>query len=114
MLLKKLLCALAMLLAQTAFAAVDVNKADQSTLETVKGIGSGVSSRILDERKKGTFKDWADLVDRVKGVGDGNAARFSKEGLTVNGVTFTPSASSAKPADKKFGRTEKKSSGATE
>jgi competence protein ComEA len=115
MLFKKLLCALAMLLAQTAFAAVDVNKADQSTLETVKGIGPGVSARILDERKKGTFKDWGDFVDRVKGVGDGNAARFSKEGLTVNGATFTPSASSGKPDNKKFGnKAEKKSAQAKE
>ena len=31
------------------------------------------------------FKDWPDLVDRVGGVGAGNAARFSQAGLTVAG-----------------------------
>jgi len=99
--LKKLLLVLSMLMAHAiAFAAVDVNKADQATLETVKGIGPGVSARILDERKKGSFKDWPDFIDRVKGVGDGNAARFSKEGLTVNGAAFSPSDSAAKPAKK--------------
>jgi len=103
MLIKKLLFVLAMLMAHTAYAAVDVNKADQATLESVKGIGHGMSGRILDERKKGVFKDWPDFVDRVKGVGDGNAARFSKEGLTVSGATYTPSASSSHAkADKKF------------
>ncbi|MET0352252.1 MAG: helix-hairpin-helix domain-containing protein [Rhizobacter sp.] len=102
--LKKLLWMFAVVLATAtplaAHAAVDVNKADQATLETVKGIGPGVSTRILDERKKAPFKDWGDLVDRVKGVGEGNAARFSKEGLTVNGSTFTPSENAGK-ADKK-------------
>jgi len=100
--LKKLLWmfALAVAAASPAYAAVDVNKADQAALETVKGIGPGVSTRILDERKKAPFKDWGDLVDRVKGVGEGNAARFSKEGLTVNGATFTPGSLPPKPEKK--------------
>jgi competence protein ComEA len=100
--LKKMLWVFAMLVATHtgAHAAVDVNKADQAALETVKGIGPGVSTRILDERKKSPFKDWPDLVDRVKGVGEGNAARFSKEGLTVNGAVFVPGDVPAK-ADKK-------------
>jgi competence protein ComEA len=105
--LKKLLWMFAVVLATAtpAYAAVDVNKADQATLETVKGIGPGVSTRILDERKKAPFKDWGDLVDRVKGVGEGNAARFSKEGLTVNGGAFTPSENAGKAEKKgKFGK----------
>lgn len=67
----------------TAFAAVDINKADQAALETVKGIGPGLSAKLLDERKKGSFKDWGDLIERVAGVGPGNAARLSSAGLTV-------------------------------
>ena len=43
---------------------------------------------IIDERKKGDFKDWKDIVDRVKGVGDKNAAKFSEAGLTVNGAAY--------------------------
>jgi competence protein ComEA len=101
--LKKLICTLAMLFAAaTAFAAVDVNKADQATLESVKGIGTKVSVRILDERKKGQFKDWADLMARVKGIKGGAAARLSKEGLTVNGAGYDAAATEAKsPAKKK-------------
>ena len=85
--------------AASAFAAVDANKATQAELETVKGIGPSISGKILDERKKANFKDWPDLVERVKGVGDGNAAKFSTEGLTVNGQGFKGAAApAAKPA----------------
>ena len=82
-----------------AFAAVDANQASQADLETVKGIGPGLSTKILAARKTASFKDWADLVERVPGVGPGNAARFSTAGLTVAGASFQPTASMA-PADK--------------
>lgn len=100
---KRLLAALFALIAATAFAAVDINKATQSELETVKGIGPAIAGKMLDERKKSPFKDWADMVSRVKGVGEGNAAKFSTEGLTVNGQAFNKSAAApaaAKTADK--------------
>ncbi|MBB1076419.1 helix-hairpin-helix domain-containing protein [Rhodoferax sp. 4810] len=99
--LKKILAAVAMLYAAACFAAVDVNKASAAELDSIKGIGPGISTKILDERKKGSFKDWADFVDRVKGIGDGNAAKFSAEGLTVNGDAFKGAAPAAKKADTK-------------
>jgi competence protein ComEA len=100
--IKKLLFALLTLFAATAFAAVDANKADQATLETVKGIGPSISAKIIDERKKSPFKDWADMVERVGGIGDGNAAKFSAAGLTVNGASFKSVKSApTKPADAK-------------
>ena len=100
-LLKTLIAAAALLLSATAFAAVDANKASQAELESIKGIGPAASTRILDERKKSSFKDWADLVDRVKGIGSGNAAKFSTAGLTVNGAAYDAgsAATSAKPAE---------------
>ena len=67
---KQIVVALAALVAATAFAAVDVNKASQAELESIKGIGPTISTQILDERKKAPFKDWNDLITRVKGVGD--------------------------------------------
>ena len=85
---KKILATVAMLCAAVAFAAVDVNKATPAELDGIKGIGPSISTKIIDERKKGNFKDWNDFVERVKGVGEGNAAKFSAEGLTVNGTTF--------------------------
>ena len=65
--IKKLLFALLALFAAAAFAAVDVNKADQAALETVKGIGPAISAKIIDERKKSPFKDWADMVEPRRG-----------------------------------------------
>lgn len=86
-----------------AHAAVDINQASQAELESVKGIGPTMSERILEERKKGAFRDWNDLITRVKGVGDGNATKFSSGGLTVAGNAYSATAKpaaggSAKPA----------------
>jgi len=85
---KRILLSIALLCAGTAFAAVDVNQASVAELDGIKGIGPALSSRILDERKKGPFKNWSDLMARVKGVGQGSAARLSAEGLTVGGASF--------------------------
>jgi len=85
---KKLLLALATIIATMgfAFADVDVNKADQAALDGIKGIGPKMSKTIIDERKKGgDFKDWADFEKRVKGVGEKNSVKFSESGLTVGG-----------------------------
>lgn len=86
----------------TAFAAVDANKASEAELDGVKGIGPVTSRLILAERKKGDFKSWADFIERVKGVGDKSAAKFSAEGLTISGAAYTgPSAAQAKADAKK-------------
>ena len=105
---KKILAVLAMLYAVAAFAAVvDVNKATAAELDSVKGIGPAISSKIVDERKKGNFKDWQDFIDRVKGVGEKNAAKFSTEGLTVNGSSFK-GAAATKKEEKKAAKEDKK------
>ena len=85
--IKKLMLAIAMLVASTsfAFAQVDVNKADAAALDAVKGVGPTMSKAILAERSKGEFKDWADFQKRVKGVGDKTAVKLSQAGLQVNG-----------------------------
>lgn len=102
--------ATALAFAFNAFAAVEANQASQADLETVKGIGPGLSTKILDARKAGPFKDWSDMVERVSGVGPGNAARFSQAGLTVAGAPYQ--AAAAVPSEKsvkavKADRTEK-------
>ena len=99
--LKKLFVLFALFYAALSFAAVDVNKATAAELDAIKGIGPGISGKILDERKKGNFKDWNDLVTRVNGVGETNAAKFSAEGMTVNGQGFKGvAAAPAKKDDK--------------
>ncbi|HEY2928671.1 ComEA family DNA-binding protein [Piscinibacter sp.] len=96
---KTLMATLLAFFAAVAFAAaVDVNKASQAELEAVKGIGPAIATKILDERKKAPFKDWSDMIGRVKGVGEGSAAKFSAEGLTVNGAAFKAGAATKEPA----------------
>lgn len=84
---------------QPAFAAVEINTADQAALDGIAGIGPATSKAILDERKKnGNFKDWSDLEQRVRGIGDRNSVKLSAAGLVVNGQPRNPSMSSDKPA----------------
>ncbi|MDO9401146.1 MAG: helix-hairpin-helix domain-containing protein [Polaromonas sp.] len=89
---KKLLAFVAALYVTVAFAAVDVNTATSAELDSIKGIGPVKSALIISERKKAPFKDWNDFVTRVKGVGADSAAKFSAEGMTVNGTSYKASA----------------------
>jgi competence protein ComEA len=89
--IKKLMLAVATMIATMsfAFAQVDVNKADATALDSVKGIGPKTSKLIIDERTKGgDFKDWADLEKRVKGIGAKNAKKLSMAGLQVGGKSM--------------------------
>ncbi len=98
---KKFVAALVMFCAAAmALAAVDVNKATQAELDGLKGIGPAKSKAILDERKKGDFKNWEDFITRVKGVGEKNAAKFSSEGMTVNGQAYKAAAATKKEEKK--------------
>ena len=85
---KRILVALLACFAFSVFAA-DANTATQADLEAVKGIGPAIATKIIDERKNGNYKDWPDLVTRVKGIGDKNAAKLSGAGLTVNGAAMS-------------------------
>lgn len=102
---KKLLAFFAAMSLVAAFAAVDVNKASEAELDGIKGIGPVTTKLIISERKKGEFKNWDDFVARVKGVGDKSAAKFSADGLTVGGASYTgPAAAEAKADSKKTGK----------
>jgi competence protein ComEA len=98
---KTILAALALLSAVAAMAAVDVNKATEAELDSVKGIGPGTSKAILDERRKGSFKTWDDFIARVKGVGGKRAGNLSEAGLTVGGSGYQPVAVPPTAADRK-------------
>jgi competence protein ComEA len=108
--LKKLLmlCLVLALSMGVAFAAVDVNTADQTSLEAVKGLGPVKSKALIDERtKNGPFKDADDLANRVKGLGTKSVTNLEQAGLTIGGssapptgakASKTPAATSAAPA----------------
>jgi competence ComEA-like helix-hairpin-helix protein len=96
--LKKLLmlCLALALSIGAAFAAVDVNTADQTSLEAVKGLGPVKSKAIIDERtKNGPFKDADDLASRVKGLGTKSVTNLEQAGLTVGGSSAPPTGTKA-------------------
>lgn len=94
-LLLVLLCALAF--SVSAFAAVDLNTASQSELETVKGIGPAKAKAIIEYRKKnGNFKS-ADDLDKVPGFGKKTVDSVKKD-ISVGNAT---AAAAGKTADVK-------------
>jgi competence protein ComEA len=103
--LKKLLMlflAFSLSLSAVLAAAVEVNTADQTALESVKGIGPAHAKAIIDERtKNGPFKDADDLVNRVKGIGPKSVQNLEAAGLTINGSSAPPA---GKPAAAKTGK----------
>jgi competence protein ComEA len=75
-----------------AFAAVDVNAADEAALLGIKGIGPAKARAILDERAAGgPFTNAADLAQRVKGLGGQTLKRLRAEGLEIGApVEYVP------------------------
>lgn len=69
----------ALLAATLAMAAVDINTANESQLETLPGIGPGKAKAIVAERQaNGPFKSVDDL-GRVKGIGDKTIAQLREQ-----------------------------------
>lgn len=91
--LRRGLVAVLLALCTGAAWALDINEANQAQLESLKGIGPAMSTRILAQRDQGPFKDWADLLARVGGIGPAVAKRLSAAGLTVNGQPYRPNQS---------------------
>ena len=78
----------------TAWAAVNINTATQSELESVKGLGPSKAKAIIDYREKnGAFKSLDDL-DKVKGFGKASIEKLKGE-LTVVSVENAPSEKSS-------------------
>lgn len=79
--MKKLLGSLLLscLMSISAYAAVDINSASQSELESVKGIGPAKAKAIVEHRtKNGPFKTLDDL-QKVKGFGKASVAKLKGE-----------------------------------
>ncbi|WP_250451693.1 helix-hairpin-helix domain-containing protein [Caballeronia sp. ATUFL_M2_KS44] len=94
-----ILCVGFLLSIGVAFAAVDVNTADQAALDSVKGLGPVKSKAIVDERtKNGPFKDADDLANRVKGLGVKSVAKLEENGLTIGGSSLPPTGKTSKSA----------------
>jgi len=79
----------ALLVSASCFATVEINQASEADLDGIRGIGPALSGKILAERQKAPFRDWQDLMRRVKGIRSNSAARLSEAGLSVNGVGYS-------------------------
>jgi competence protein ComEA len=76
--------------------ALDVNQASEADLDGIRGLGPSSTARILKARESGAFKDWTDLMQRVKGIKPATAAKLSAAGLKV-GDTPYPAAETPRP-----------------
>jgi competence protein ComEA len=79
-----------LLCASHAVFALEINQATDAELDSLKGMGPSLSAKVLKARSDGPFKSWADLRQRVSGVGRSKAQQFSDQGLTVNGQALKP------------------------
>jgi competence protein ComEA len=85
---KRLFVALLLATVSSAFA-VDANTANRAQLEQLRHIGPPLAEAILVARDQdGAFKDWADLMARVRGIRDAKASKLSEAGLTVGGAPY--------------------------
>ena len=86
--------------------AVDLNKATQTELEALKGIGPVKAKAIIEYRNKnGSFKS-ADDLEKVKGVGKGIIAKIARD-VTIDGVPLGVPAANDKPAVQKVMKAKK-------
>ena len=77
-----------------AFAAVNINTANQADLETLQGIGPAKAKAIVEYRKKnGSFKS-PDELEKVKGIGPAIMKKVRKD-ITVGGTTARKDSKSA-------------------
>ena len=79
-------------LVPAAWCQTDVNTATEAQLDMILGLGPATTRRILAERERAPFVNWADLMKRVKGIGPTSALKLSAGGLQVNGQAFEPAA----------------------
>lgn len=67
---------------------LELNQASRAELESLPGLGVQRVERLLAERAKAPFSDWADLHRRVAGIGAATAKKLSAQGLRINGQAY--------------------------
>lgn len=73
-----------------AWAQLDLNKATEIELDGLKGLGPTMTREVMTERQKTAFRDWPDVMQRVKGIGPKKATSLSDQGVRVDGQGYTP------------------------
>lgn len=105
---KQWLALLFAFLTSWAWAALDVNTATSEQLQGLKGVGNTTAQAILDARKEQPFSSWDDLIERVKGLGQGKAAHLSEQGLSVNGQAYAKPKKQKKTKEDRMSKSEDK------
>ncbi|MCV2369453.1 helix-hairpin-helix domain-containing protein [Paucibacter oligotrophus] len=67
---------------------MELNQASRAELESMPGLGPSLVERLLVERAKASFVDWADMRSRVSGLGAKTAKKLSAMGLRINGLAY--------------------------
>ena len=88
MLRKTLPTLVATLFAGMAWGQIDLNQATEIDLDGLNGLGPTTTRHILAERQQGPFRDWRDVMQRIKGIGPKKAAHLSEQGLQVKGLGY--------------------------
>jgi competence protein ComEA len=76
------------LFAGLCFAQIELNQASEIELDSLKGIGPATTRQVLAERQKAPFKDWPDVLARIRGLGPLKATQLSEQGLRVEGAPY--------------------------
>jgi len=80
-----------MLLTGIAWAQVDLNKAQEIELDGLNGLGPTMTRAIMNERQKTPFRDWTDVMQRVKGIGPKKSGQPVRAGGTGARPVLWPS-----------------------
>ena len=85
--------------AGVTWAQVDLNKASEIDLDGLKGVGPTLTREVMTERNKAPFRDWPDVMQRVKGIGPKKATMLSEQGVRVQGEGYgqNPTHATTKP-----------------
>ena len=82
----------AVIMPGTAWASVDVNRANVQQLQQIKGIGAKTAHRIVVERARGPFESLEHLSERLSGIGPKTIIKLKNAGLCA-GTPDRPCAS---------------------
>ncbi len=67
---------------------LELATAREMDLDGLAGLGPALTRRVLTERERAPFADWADLQRRVPGIGPAKAAQLSAQGLRIQGQAW--------------------------
>jgi competence protein ComEA len=88
-----------------AMSITKLNSASKEELMQIKGIGEKKAAAIIKERKKGKFKSFGDLTERVDGIGEQTAANI-KSGVKSGEASAKVHKSTKKGTKKKMKKTK--------